>query len=566
MKFNYTLKACVFLLFAVLNVVNVFAGDGSEANPYTIAEAIKVKDQNKTYWIKGYVVGEIEDYSNNKYFLGFEPPFVGRCNWLLSDVKDQTDLSKCMPIQIETGELCDTLNLDWNPKFWRKEVMVHGKFRSYYATWGLKFVEEIRILSPYPLEEEKPDPIDPTDPEDPEPPISDLPTYIFEDFNRIEKEQPNFDIGQELDRFTSQSGWYGQYVTTAKGKVRLGFESSKGWVQTPAANLSGNGGNYIVSFDAWDFGNDKEFQRINVYVHKGKDHIQTQEVLITNEQKNYTFKGKYGGDDVVFTFSAQKATKNRFYLDNVDIQTDAAAVIDPLAPYTEDFEDGLKELPVDFLTTYEEGPYIGANGVWNLVGAQLMEDDSAKRIGRKSVVIRLTENTEGTPGYIEMKQDKENGVEDVSFYAANYGSEKGAKIFVAYSTDKGKSWTNIVENVSLTSDITQYKYPVNVEGNVRIKIGKMDQTPMRACIDDILLTTFAPSSIEETAGDALKIKKSGDDYLVYTPEPVAITVYNAMGMIFDRRNSVEGWNPVKISGKGVFILKAGKQTAKIIVK
>ncbi len=566
MKNKYSFIICTLLAF--IFSCNLFAGDGSESSPFTIAEAIKIKDKSKNYWIKGYIIGEIEDYSNNKYFWSYKPPFVGRCNWLLADSKEEKELTKCMPIQLKNGDICDTLNLDWNPQFWRKEIMAYGKFDNYYATWGLKSIEEIRVLSPYPLEDETEgyvDPEDPEDPDNPNPPISNLPQYIYEDFNRIEKEQPNFDIGKEMDRFTQQEGWYGQYVTTAKGKIRLGFESSKGWIQTPAANLSGNGGNYIASFDAWDFGNDKEHKRINVYVHKGKEHIQTQEVLITSEQKNYTFKGKYGGDDVVFTFSAQQGSKNRFYLDNVDIMVDQSAVIDPKASYFEDFEDGIKELDVDFLTTYEEGLYVGANGKWNLVGAKLDEDASARKNRRKSVVIRLTENQEGDTGYIEMMQDKPNGADEISFYAANYGSEKGAKLFVAYSKDKGKTWVNIAENVSITSDLIQYKYSIKQEGNIRVKIGKTDKTPMRACVDDINITSYeSSSSIEKETNASIKLKKENGDYYLYTPESVLISAYNITGNIIAKYFSSTGWEKVNLSGNGIFIIKVDNRSFKLI--
>lgn len=566
MRNKYPILFLLLFIFLINN--KLFAGDGSESNPFTIAEAIKVKDQTKSYWIKGYVIGGIRDYSNNKYFWYYKPPFDGGCNWLLADSKDETELDRCIPIQHANGVVCDSLTLDWNPKFWRKEVMAYGKITEYYKMTGLKSVGELRILSAYPLEDETigyVDPEEPGEPIDPIPPVSNLPEYIYEDFNRIEREQPNYDIGQEMDRFTQQEGWFGQYVTTAKGKIRLGFESSKGWIQTPAANLSGDKGNYIVSFDAWDFGNDKEHKRINVYVHKGKEHIQTQEVIITNEQTKYTFTGKYGGDDVVFTFSAQKGSKNRFYLDNVDIQTDASATVDPLAAYTEDFEDGLKELPVDWLTPYEEGTYIGANGPWNLVGAKLDEDAAAKKNGRKSVVLRLTENATGEVGYIEMLKDKPNGADEVSFYAANYGSEKGAKLYVAYSIDKGKTWTNVAENITITSDLTQYTYSLKQEGDVRIKIGKLDKTPMRACIDDVKITSYAPSSSIEADKneDSIKFKYENGHYYVYASEIINIDIYNVSGVLVNKFMSVIGWNKIELPSQGIYVLQTGGRSIKL---
>ena len=142
----------LFLLIPVF-VFSSYAGTGTESNPFNIAKAIKHKQgENVRYWVKGYVVGELNAFSNNKYFYELAPPFLGG-TYLLADKPDEIDLSKCFPIQL-TGSRIDDFNLEDNPQYWRKEILVYGFFRDYFAKPGLQNLTEFQILSPEPLKNE----------------------------------------------------------------------------------------------------------------------------------------------------------------------------------------------------------------------------------------------------------------------------------------------------------------------------------------------------------------------------------------------------------------------------
>lgn len=148
------MKRFSIIFLFVLFFLAVNAGNGTETDPFTVAQAIAKSDNSaKTYWVKGYIVGEMRDFSNNKYFYELAPPFAGTGAYLLSDNPDEINLSKCFPVQLGSA-YTDNFNLDENPQYWRKEVLVCGLLRDYFAMPGLKTVNSLTVLSPSPLNDE----------------------------------------------------------------------------------------------------------------------------------------------------------------------------------------------------------------------------------------------------------------------------------------------------------------------------------------------------------------------------------------------------------------------------
>jgi len=148
-------KVMVLVVLVSVCVFSSYAGKGTESDPFTIAEAVKHKTGEAVrYWVKGYVVGEMNAFSNNKYFYELAPPFGtgSGAAYLLADNIEEINLSKCLPIQL--GSYSDDFYLDDNPQYWRKEVLVCGFFRDYFATTGLKDLTKLQILSPEPLKNE----------------------------------------------------------------------------------------------------------------------------------------------------------------------------------------------------------------------------------------------------------------------------------------------------------------------------------------------------------------------------------------------------------------------------
>lgn len=144
------------LYFFLLSIFTIssFAGTGTQINPFTVSQAIaKTDGSSQTYWVKGYIVGEMSDFSNNKYFYELAPPFDGTSAYLIADNPNEIDLKKCMPIQLGT-ERAATMNLDEFPQYWRKEVLTCGLLRDYFAMPGLKTLSAMDVLTPTPLVDE----------------------------------------------------------------------------------------------------------------------------------------------------------------------------------------------------------------------------------------------------------------------------------------------------------------------------------------------------------------------------------------------------------------------------
>lgn len=127
------------LLSIVLSafVFSLIAGTGLSADsPLTVSQALAKKNDRKSYYVNGYIIGEYRDYSNNKHFYNIAPPFDGTSAYLIADDIDEIDLSKMMPVQIK--DYVDSYNLDENPQYWRKQLTIKGTLTDYFTLPGIK--------------------------------------------------------------------------------------------------------------------------------------------------------------------------------------------------------------------------------------------------------------------------------------------------------------------------------------------------------------------------------------------------------------------------------------------
>ena len=126
--------AVIVLLAAIFPIITA---DGSSADtPLTVSQALAKKNDHKTYYVKGYIVGEYRDYSNNKHFYNITPPFDGTTAFLIADDINEIDLSRMMPVQIK--DYVDEYNLSENPQYWRKSLTVKGTLTDYFTLPGIK--------------------------------------------------------------------------------------------------------------------------------------------------------------------------------------------------------------------------------------------------------------------------------------------------------------------------------------------------------------------------------------------------------------------------------------------
>ena len=115
------------------------SGDGTKNSPYSVSAAQAAGDKTGAY-MKGYIVGFV---SGQVYADGatFSADGAVASNVLLADSPNETDASKCMPIQLPSGSAVRTaLNLQNNASNLKKEVTLYGDLTKYFGQAGLKNV------------------------------------------------------------------------------------------------------------------------------------------------------------------------------------------------------------------------------------------------------------------------------------------------------------------------------------------------------------------------------------------------------------------------------------------
>ena len=159
----------------------------------------------------------------------------------------------------------------------------------------------------------------------------------------------------------------------------------------------------------------------------------------------------------------------------------------------EDFEQGSKP-------SYAAAPVELFTGTWFFSDALIGSLANDKKNGFKSVRFQSS-------GYIEMNFDYPNGMIEISFFAANFGSDTGGSVLVSYSTNGGASWTPFGDAIALTAILTQYSYSVPVLGNVRLKFEKISGDN-KINIDDVQIIDY----VETIEDPTLALQVNGLEY------------------------------------------------------
>ena len=146
---------------------------------------------------------------------------------------------------------------------------------------------------------------------------------------------------------------------------------------------------------------------------------------------------------------------------------------------------------------------------------------------------------------IEMLQDV-TGTSGISFYAATYGTtEADATVQVLYSTDGGTTWT-LLNELTLTHQLTQYAYGLNVADNVRFKFQQIAGARMN--IDDIAVYAVQqepanPQIYFNGAIESLTAERGGESTIsevtVITEnndQPVSVTVNDNFELSLDQQS------------------------------
>ncbi len=119
--------------------------DGTEANPYTVTDA-KIAATGTNVFVKAFIVGYIPDKALNEAIFGDAASAEkAPTNILVAASADETNVTKCMPIQLPAGAIRTALNLKDNPGNLKQEVILCGNIENYFGATGLKSVAYAKI-------------------------------------------------------------------------------------------------------------------------------------------------------------------------------------------------------------------------------------------------------------------------------------------------------------------------------------------------------------------------------------------------------------------------------------
>lgn len=113
------------------------SGDGSADKPFDAAQVL-AGATGTDVWFTGYIVGAVNDKSIND--AAFTAPFSLKTNVLVAAAAGETDVTKCVPVQLPAGAVRDALNLVDHADNLGKQVTLKGNLETYFGTKGMKSV------------------------------------------------------------------------------------------------------------------------------------------------------------------------------------------------------------------------------------------------------------------------------------------------------------------------------------------------------------------------------------------------------------------------------------------
>jgi len=112
-------------------------GSGTFGDPFNVPHAISSNTGNNV-WVSGFIVGVMETDVNP-----FQPNFSGptwrtNSNIIIAERPDETNIGRCLIVQLVSGDIRNALNLVNNPSNKGKEVKLRGNLAAYFGVPGMR--------------------------------------------------------------------------------------------------------------------------------------------------------------------------------------------------------------------------------------------------------------------------------------------------------------------------------------------------------------------------------------------------------------------------------------------
>lgn len=113
-------------------------GKGTADSPYSVTDALAAGSGTGVY-VKAFIVGSVSGQVLSSG-AAFSATSDTQTNILIAASADETDVNKCMPVQLPSGAVRTALNLKDNAGNYKKEVTLYGNIEKYFGATGLKTV------------------------------------------------------------------------------------------------------------------------------------------------------------------------------------------------------------------------------------------------------------------------------------------------------------------------------------------------------------------------------------------------------------------------------------------
>ena len=111
-------------------------GNGSEANPYTVADVL-AGASGDDMWVSGYIVG-FSSGSNANENAVFSAEGAATTNVLLAASAGETNVANCIAVALPSGDVRNAVNLRDNPANLGRRVSVQGDLETFYQIPGVR--------------------------------------------------------------------------------------------------------------------------------------------------------------------------------------------------------------------------------------------------------------------------------------------------------------------------------------------------------------------------------------------------------------------------------------------
>lgn len=118
-------------------------GSGTEESPYSVTQVLN-GTASGTAWVSGYIVGWVDGMTLSTGAT-FNASSTIETNVLIAATQGETDVNKCIPVQLPAGAIRSAVNLKSHPENFGKMLSVNASIEKYFGVMGLKSASEYKL-------------------------------------------------------------------------------------------------------------------------------------------------------------------------------------------------------------------------------------------------------------------------------------------------------------------------------------------------------------------------------------------------------------------------------------